>query len=87
MRNPNELIRKLPGKDSHGQAQQVQIYTTGPGNTLNKQIETNLGDGRIFQSCHIISLKKERDTRRTRKVEPTQREKVVNRNFWSKPRC
>lgn len=55
LRKPNELIRKLPDKDSHGQAQQVQICTTGPGNTLNKQKQQSGGWEDLPELPHHIT--------------------------------
>lgn len=55
LRKPNELIRKLPDKDSHGQAQQVQICTTGPGNTLNKHKQQSGGWEDLPELPHHIT--------------------------------
>ena len=62
LRKPNELIRKLPDKDSRGQAQQVQICTTGPGKHT-KQTETTTwgmgGSSRVATSHHLKQTQEE----------------------------
>ena len=79
LRKPNELIRKLPDKDSCGQAQQVQICTTGPGKHT-KQTETTTwgmgGSSRVAASHHLKQRHKKSQEGRAH----TQRENVVSRH-------
>lgn len=80
LRKPNELIRKLPDKDSHGQAQQVQICITGPGKHT-KQTKTTIwgmgGSSRVVTSHYLKKRHKKNQESRVH----TQREKVVNRHY------